>query len=56
MKFAPSNALTFGIELEFQIINQTTGLLSPSSLEIWRALEAHEDIARFSLEATLSTM
>lgn len=56
MKFAPSNALTFGLELEFQIINQTTGLLSPSSLEIWRALEAHEDIARFSLEATLSTM
>ena len=56
MKFAPSDALTFGLELEFQIINQTTGLLSPSSLEIWRALEAHEDIARFSLEATLSTM
>ena len=56
MEFAKSDALTFGLELEFQIINQATGLLSPSSLEIWKNLADHEDIARFSLEATLSTM
>ncbi len=56
MQFAPSDALTFGLELEFQIINQATGLLSPSSLEIWESLAEHEQAARFSLEATLSTM
>ena len=38
MEFAKSDALTFGLELEFQIINQATGLLSPSSLEIWKNL------------------
>ena len=56
MDFAKSAALTFGLELEFQIVNRETGLLSPSSLEIWEKLADHEDIARFSLEATLSTM
>ena len=56
MDFAKSAALTFGLELEFQIVNRETGLLSPSSLEIWDKLADHEDIARFSLEATLSTM
>lgn len=56
MEFAKSDALTFGLELEFQIVNRQTGLLSPSSLEIWEKLAGHEDIERFSLEATLSTM
>ena len=56
MEFATSDALTFGLELEFQIVNQSTGLLSPSSLEIWQKLSEREDVARFSLEATLSTM
>ena len=56
MEFKTSDALTFGLELEFQIVNQTTGMLSPSSLEIWNALSDREDIERFSLEATLSTL
>lgn len=56
MEFAPSAALTFGLELEFQIVNRETGLLSPSSLDIWDKLADREDIERFSLEATLSTM
>lgn len=56
MEFAKSAALTFGLELEFQIVNQATGLLSPSSLDIWKELSDREDVARFSLEATLSTM
>jgi len=56
MEFSTSNALTFGLELEFQIVNEATGLLSPSSLEIWRKLSEREDVARFSLEATLATM
>ncbi len=56
MEFAASNALTFGLELEFQIVNQATGLLSPSSLDIWQKLSERKDIARFSLEATLATM
>jgi len=56
MEFTKSAALTFGLELEFQIVNRATGLLSPSSLEIWKELADREDIERFSLEATLSTM
>ena len=56
MEFTKSDALTFGLELEFQIVDQVTGLLSPSSLKIWKALSEREDQERFSLEATLSTM
>ena len=56
MEFTKSDALTFGLELEFQIVNEATGRLSPSSLEIWKELLQREDIARFSLEATLATM
>jgi carboxylate-amine ligase len=56
MEFSQSAALTFGLELEFQIVDEKTGLLSPSSLEIWKELSDREDVARFSLEATLSTM
>ncbi len=56
MEFSTSAPLTFGLELEFQIFSETTGLLSPSSLEIWREVTDRKDAARFSLEATLSTM
>ncbi len=56
MEFAKSEALTFGLELEFQIVNEATGLLSPSSLKIWEQLSGHENLERYSLEATLSTM
>lgn len=56
MEFAKSDALTFGLELEFQIVNEATGLLSPSSLDIWKQLADHENLERYSLEATLATM
>lgn len=56
MQFAKSDDLTFGMELEFQIVNDRTGLLSPSSLEFWDALEQRNDASRFSLEATLATI
>lgn len=56
MQFTKSEALTFGLELEFQIVNEATGRLSPSSLEIWKQLSERKDLARFSLEATLATM
>lgn len=56
MEFAKSMSLTFGLELEFQIVDSATGLLSPSSLEIWKTLSERGDLDRFSLEATLSTM
>jgi carboxylate-amine ligase len=39
MKFTKSDALTFGLELEFQIVNRETGLLSPSSLELWKVVD-----------------
>ena len=56
MKFTQSDALTFGLELEYQIVDEATGLLSPSSLAIWNALSNHPYLARFALEATLSTI
>lgn len=56
MEFTKSEALTFGLELEFQIVNQATGKLSPSSLDLWKELSKRDDLERFSLEATLSTM
>ena len=55
MEFAKSEALTFGLELEFQIVNEKTGLLSPSSLELWEELRQRKDVARFSLEAVAPT-
>lgn len=56
MQFSQSDDLTFGMELEFQIVNDRTGLLSPSSLEFWDALQQRKDAPRFSLEATLATI
>lgn len=56
MKFARSSALTFGMELELQIVSRATGALSPSSLELWEDLKTRDDAARFSLEATLATI
>jgi len=56
MEFRPSNALTFGMELELQIVSSETGALSPSSLSFWDVLKDSEDAARYSLEATLSTI
>lgn len=56
MKFKKSDALTFGMELELQIINASTGTLSPSSLEFWNYLQSTPQAERFSLEATLATI
>lgn len=56
MKFSDSSALTFGMELELQIVSSETGLLSPSSLKFWEIVKQRDDAARFSLEATLATM
>lgn len=56
MEFRSSRALTFGMELELQIVSVETGALSPSSLAFWEVLKDSEDSARYSLEATLSTI
>ncbi|MEO7255455.1 MAG: YbdK family carboxylate-amine ligase [Casimicrobium sp.] len=56
MIFADSKALTFGMELELQIVNKETGKLSPSSLEIWREASLRNDAERFSMEATQATI
>lgn len=56
MEFRRSSALTFGMELELQIVSKATGALSPSSLEFWEIVKKRDDAARFSLEATLATI
>jgi glutamate---cysteine ligase / carboxylate-amine ligase len=56
MHFAQSDDLTFGMELEFQIVSGRTGRLSPSSLELWDELNVRPDAVLFSLEATQSTI
>ncbi|WP_394791590.1 YbdK family carboxylate-amine ligase [Rhodoferax sp.] len=56
MHFQHSKALTFGMELELQIVDDATGLLSPSSGELWTELERLPEIERYALEATLSTI
>lgn len=56
MKFAKSYDLTFGLELELQIVSDKSGKLSPSSAEFWERLKHQENAARFSLEATLATI
>lgn len=56
MKFTKSKALTFGMELEFQIVDQATGALSASSVAILDAITKRHDSNRFALEATLATI
>lgn len=56
MNFAKSEDLTFGLELELQIVNQKDGRLSPSSGEFWEILKHKDNVERFSLEATLATI
>ncbi|SDP11020.1 carboxylate-amine ligase [Rhodoferax sp. OV413] len=56
MQFHHSKALTFGMELELQIVDDATGSLSPSSGELWSELEKLPEIERYALEATLSTI
>lgn len=56
MQFTESEVLTFGLELEFQIFDRTTGLLAPFSLALRESFEGSEDAARFALEATQATI
>ncbi len=56
MNFAKSEDLTFGLELELQIVNRQDGRLSPSSGEFWEVLKHKDNVGRFSLEATLATI
>ncbi len=54
--FKPSTPLTFGLELELQIVDTRTGMLSPSSMALWPVLQSGKKAGHFALEATLSTM
>jgi glutamate---cysteine ligase / carboxylate-amine ligase len=56
MDYKDSKPLTFGMELELQIIDRDTGKLSPSSGVLWRELEVLPERERFALEATQSTI
>ena len=56
MRFAASEALTFGLELELQIVDRATGLLTPGGVALRAAFEGSEDEARFALEATQATI
>lgn len=56
MDYKQSQALTFGMELELQIVDTETGKLSPSSAELWSELEKLPQHERFALEATRSTI
>lgn len=56
MEFSRSEPLTFGLELELQIVDSTTGRLSPSSIELLERLPNTLVSKRFALEATLSTI
>lgn len=56
MHFTPSDPLTFGLELELQIVDARTGALSPSSTSIWPTLQNSRAAKHFALEATLATM
>lgn len=56
MQFNKSEPLTFGMELEFQIVSNETGRLSPSGMAFWGAVKDRADVDRFALEATLSTI
>jgi carboxylate-amine ligase len=56
MHFKPSEPLTFGVELELQIVDPETGRLSPSAQALWQALPTEDGPTHYALEATLSTL
>lgn len=56
MEFAASERLTFGLELELEVIETATGQLSPSSVPLWEALQESPYGAQFALEATQATI
>lgn len=56
MNFKPSQPLTFGLELELEIVDLHTGQLSPSSMELWNDLQRTPHGGLYALEATQSTI
>jgi glutamate---cysteine ligase / carboxylate-amine ligase len=56
MRFTPSEPLTLGLELELQIVDASTGQLSPSSQALWDELQATPHGHCYALEATQSTI
>lgn len=56
MLFAVSDPLTFGLELEFQIVDPATGLLAPAAPALYRTFEGTAHAKAFALEATQATI
>ena len=56
MQFAASEPLTFGLELELEVVDPATGLLSASSMALWEQLQATPYGQQFALEATQATI
>ena len=56
MRFAASETLSLGLELELQLVSATTGQLSPSGSALWEALQASPTGRHFALEATQATI
>lgn len=56
MHFKNSDALTFGLELELQLVSPDSGRLSPSAEKVQAHLAASPHAAQFALEANLATI
>lgn len=56
MAFKPSFPLTFGMELELQIVDPVSGRLQPGCLSVLDALAPTGRAGQFAKEATLSTL
>lgn len=56
MRFAASETLSLGLELELQLVSATTGQLSPSGSALWETLQASPSGRHFALEATQATI
>lgn len=56
MEFRRSEALSLGLELELQIVDPSSGRLSPSSPVLWAELCRGGTPDRFALEATQATI
>ena len=56
MRFTPSTPLSFGLELELQIIDTATGRLAPRAHELHGLLAPSPTGRHFALEATLATI
>ncbi|MDR7333735.1 YbdK family carboxylate-amine ligase [Roseateles asaccharophilus] len=56
MQFAPSEALSLGLELELQIVDPSTGQLSASAPRLCQQLQETPQGRHYALEATRSTI